>query len=142
MRIAAIVYVLSAFGLLAVGVTQAFTRGIDTGILLTLVVVAALMFQAINLFRRKPKARWPAFFSSIVLTLSFGALIVIILSYSLPLRLSDPASRGILLLVLAIGSASIGHFVAAVFLARRPNLSLNADVPHAGLRPGSGPPVS
>jgi hypothetical protein len=24
----------------------------------------------------------------------------------------------------------------------RPNLSLNADVPHAGLRPGSGPPVS
>jgi hypothetical protein len=23
-----------------------------------------------------------------------------------------------------------------------PNLSLNADVPHAGLRPGSGPPVS
>jgi hypothetical protein len=25
---------------------------------------------------------------------------------------------------------------------RMPNLSLNADVPHAGLRPGSGPPVS
>jgi len=24
----------------------------------------------------------------------------------------------------------------------RPNPSLNADVPHAGLRPGSGPPVS
>ena len=27
-------------------------------------------------------------------------------------------------------------------LRERPNPSLTADVPHAGLRPGSGPPVS
>jgi hypothetical protein len=27
-------------------------------------------------------------------------------------------------------------------LKQRPNPSLNANVPHAGLRPGSGPPVS
>jgi len=29
-----------------------------------------------------------------------------------------------------------------LFSVMGPNLSLNADVPHAGLRPGSGPPVS
>ena len=34
--------------------------------------------------------------------------------------------------------------VAIVYHSRvkTPNPSLNADVPHAGLRPGSGPPVS
>ncbi len=144
MRSASIIYALSALGLLALDVTQAFSRGIDIGILLTLVVVAAFIVQAVSLFRRNPKARRPAFFGSVVLALGSGAIVAIILSNSLPLSLNDPVSRGVLWLVFAVGSVSVGHFVAAVLLAKpgRPNLSLNADVPHAGLRPRSGPPVS
>jgi len=37
---------------------------------------------------------------------------------------------------------SIFQRVSTPYIDLRPNLSLNADVPHAGLRPRSGPPVS
>ena len=57
MRSAAIIYLLSALGLLALVVTQVFARGMDIGILLTLVVVAAFMVLGFGLVRGNPKAR-------------------------------------------------------------------------------------
>jgi hypothetical protein len=118
MRTAAAIYTASALALLAVAAEQTLKRGIDVGIALTLLVVGALIVQAVALFRRNWRFRKSAMLSSVVIAFCFAAIVVIVLWHSIPLGLNDATSLQVLWLVFAVGSVSFGHVVAAISLAK------------------------
>ena len=74
MQVAALIFLVSGLAYLGWSVSLMYTQGIglSVGTSLMAVVAAALLYQAYDLFRNKPGARWRALISSSAIALAAG----------------------------------------------------------------------
>jgi len=145
MRIAALIFAIAGLAYLAWDVALTLEHGFRLATGLMALVAWAVLYQGYALFRAKKGARWGGIFTAAIFSLSSAFIVILIIQPPLPYGLSSiHASLWPMLGVLAAVSVAFGLVAVLLVLAKppRPNLSLNADVPRAGLRPRSGPPVS
>jgi hypothetical protein len=141
MRPAAAIYLSSALVVLALGIYLLVTVGVGMGLLVLALLAGVLLVLAHGLFAGRLRVgRFAIALSSFV---SLGLFLVPLYRYA---QGGWPAVAGIWQVLGLFLVIAIAHALAVVFLFGfkpvRPNPSLNANVPHAGLRPGSAPPVS
>ena len=72
MQIAAIIFLISGLAYLSWGVSLILIQGIGVGLLLMVIISAALLSQAFELFKNKGGARWRAIVSSGAIVLASG----------------------------------------------------------------------
>ena len=75
MRFAAIVFLVSGLAYLGWDLSLTFSQGMRVGSWLMAVIAVALLFQAYELFRNKPGARWRAIVSSAAIVICSGYIV-------------------------------------------------------------------
>ena len=106
--------------------TASWLAGFESALILASSCVAAFLFVALPTLiapAERRRVAWCAFIVAVIAAVLFS-----------------PHGVGLALLAPVVASGLIAAFVFGHWW--RPNPSLNADVPHAGLRPRNGPPVS